>query len=140
MQFLDTTKQYKELERDPIQYTYCASFNHISRYKSLRQVIHEGKSNGRFVALETSNAFNTNCKTKMYIVPSNRENRLDLIAKEQLGSATYSWVIAYFNNISDGFTVLEGTTLKIPQSLTDLFNNGEILSSIAVNHLNLGSE
>ena len=69
-----------------------------------------------------------------------RDDRLDLIAKEQLGSATYSWVIAYFNNIADGFTVLEGTTLQIPNSITELFNKGEILSSVSVNKLNLGKE
>lgn len=140
MLFQDTSTQYKEVERDPIQYTYCKDFKYLSRYKSLRQVIHEGKSKGRFVAFETTNAFNSTCKTKSYVVTPDKENRLDLIAQEQLGSATYSWVIAYFNNIPDGFTALEGTTLIMPVSITALFDKGEILSSISVNKLNLGSE
>ena len=140
MVFPDTSSEYKKIERDPIQYTYCVDYNHISRYKNLRQVIHQGKSSDRFIALETSNEFTSNCRTKLYTVPADKENRLDLIAYEQLGSATYAWVIAYFNGISDGFSVLEGTTLRIPISITELFNNGDILSSITATKLNLGSE
>ena len=140
MIFQNINTQYKEVKRDPIQYTYCRNFNYLSRYKSLRQVIHEGNSKGRFVAFETTNAFNSYCKTKSYVVTPDKENRLDLIAQEQLGSASYAWVIAYFNNLADGFTVLEGTTLIMPVSITALFDKGEILSSISVNKLNLGSE
>ncbi len=136
----DTYSQYKEVERDPIQYTYCVDYNHISRYRSLRQVIHQGQSPDRFVALETVNPFSTSSSVKYYTVPPNRENRLDLIAYEQLGSATYAWVIAYINKIADGFTVLEGTRLAIPQSIASLFDQGELLASVSAFKLNLGSE
>ena len=138
--FPDTYNAYKEVERDPIQYTYCVGYNHISRYRGLRQVIHEGTNSDRFIALETTNPFTTSASMKYYVVPENRENRLDLIAQEQLGSATYSWVIAYVNRIVDGFTVLPGTTLAIPTSISALFENGELLSSHAATKLNLGSE
>jgi hypothetical protein len=74
-----------------------------------------------------------------YTVPSNRENRLDLIANEKLGSASYAWVIAYFNHIDDGFTVAEGTKLAIPTSVTKLFETGELLAPVPANNLNLGS-
>lgn len=140
MQFLNTNTPYKVVERDPIQYTYCVDFNHVSRYRCLRQVIHQGKSEDRFIALETSNPFTTSIKTKYYTVPYHLENRLDLIAEEQLGSASYAWVIAYFNNIQDGYTVLEGTKLAIPTSISSLFEAGEILQSVTANRLNLGSE
>lgn len=141
MNFPNIYEPYKEVDREPIQYTYCKDFNHICRYKGLRQVIHEGLSvENRFIALETTNPFETASSIKYYTVPANLENRLDLIAQEQLGSATYAWVIAYINHIADGFTVLEGTVLKIPSSITSLFNKGEILAALPANKLNLGSE
>lgn len=141
MQFPDTYNKYKEVYRDPIQYTYCVNFDHICRYRTLRQVIHQGLSKDRFIALETVNPLSDQIvNMKYYTVPSNRENRLDLIAQEQLGSASYAWVIAYVNRINDGFTVLEGTELMIPTSITTLFNKNSLLAPIEANKLNLGSE
>lgn len=137
---VDTTTPYEGIERDPIQYTYCHDYSHISRYKGLRQVVHQGQSDDRYIALETSNKFTTRTDVTYYTVPANLENRLDIIAQKFLGSASYSWVIAYFNGIEDGFTVLEGTRLAIPSSISSLFNNGEILAPIAATTLNLGSE
>lgn len=138
--FPDTWRPYRKVERDPIQYTYCVDFDHLSRYRTLRQVIHEGKKPSRYVGLETTNAFNSEAHMNTYIVPHNLENRLDLIARDQLGSAEYAWVIAYINKIADGFTVLEGTQLRIPDSITALFDKGEILSTVDVTKINLGSE
>ena len=63
-----------------------------------------------------------------------------MIAYRELGSAQYAWVIAYFNNIEDGFTAREGTRLRIPNSITDLFSGGEMLASVPPTLLNLGSE
>ena len=140
MKFPDTWHPYKEVERDPIQYTYCNDYNHISRYKSLRQVIHQGLSDDRFIALETVNTIPESTDVRYYIVPHKLENRLDLIAEEQLGSATYAWVIAYFNKIQDGYTAIEGTKLAIPVSISSLFENGQILESVTATRLNLGSE
>ena len=135
-----TWTPYNEIERDDIQYTYCHDYNHISRYKGLRQVIHEGLSPDRYIALETANAFETELKVSYYTVPANLENRLDIIARDKLGSATYAWVIAYFNDIEDGFTVAEGTVLAIPRNISLLFNEGEVLAQVPVTQLNLGSE
>ena len=67
-------------------------------------------------------------------------NRLDLIAEELLGSAHYSWVLSYFNNIEDGYTALEGQRLMYPTSITALFNPGELLASVNPISLNLGEE
>ena len=44
------------------------------------------------------------------------------------------------NNIEDGFTVYEGQKIKILDSFSDLFAQGEILASIPPMSLNLGSE
>lgn len=140
MRIQDTYHPYKTVERDPIQYTYCVDYSHLSRYRALRQVIHQGQAGTRYVALETVNPFSTSSDMKYYTVPAHLENRLDIIAKEQLGSANYSWIIAYVNRISDGFTVLEGTTLAIPTSVTALFEKGELLAPISATKLNLGSE
>lgn len=139
----NTLIPYKEIERDDIQYTYCYDYQHISRYRGLRQVIHQGLSSDRYIALETSNPFETNTSLNdvfYYTVPERLANRLDLIAQDKLGSASYAWVIAYFNNIADGYTAPGGTTLRIPKNISTLFNNGELLAPVSVNSINLGSE
>lgn len=135
-----TTDPYAELERDDIQYTYCRDFDHVSRYRGLRQVIHQGQSPERYIALESPNAFETHTNITYYTVPANRENRLDLIAQELLGSPDYKWVVAYFNEITDGFTVHEGATLRIPKTVSSLFETGEILAPVPAIRLNLGAE
>lgn len=142
MKILNTTTPYKTVDNNGgIQYGVCREFNHISRYRGLRQVVHNPEVDSeRFIALETQNPFTTHLKIRYYDVPAIYENRLDIIANMFLGDATYSWVLAYFNGIADGFTVPEGTRLMIPNSVTDLFNKGEFLESIPVNKLNLGSE
>jgi hypothetical protein len=136
----DTLLAYSHIDREDIQYTYCHDYNHISRYKNLRQVIHEGSSDDRCITLETSNAFSSTLSVSYYVVPASRENRLDLIAEEKLGSAKYAWVLAYFNNIEDGFTVPQGSKLAIPPSISSLFESGECLAPISATKLNLGSE
>ena len=94
----------------------------------------------RFIALETVNAFTTQCEVTYYTVPAHEENRLDVIAYKTLGSAQYSWVIAYFNQLEDGFSVREGVVLAIPKNISSLFNTGEILASVSALQLNLGRE
>lgn len=136
----NTLTPYKVLPYDGIQYGVCREFDHISRYRCLRQVVHNYNETDRFVALETPNPFTSNVDVFYYDVPSYEENRLDLIAYKHLGSATYAWVIAYFNHIEDGFTVKQGQRLIIPKSFTSLFNSGEILASVNPSTLNLGSE
>lgn len=140
MKFNDTWNTYDEVERDPIQYTYCVDYDHISRYRGLRQVIHQGLSEDRFVALETVNTIPEGVDVRYYTVPNRLENRLDIIAQEELGSATYAWIIAYFNKIQDGYTVIEGTKLALPVSISALFQKGQLLASITASKLNLGSE
>lgn len=137
----DINTPYKELEHKGIEYSVCKDYDHISRYKGLRQVVHNpADSEERFIALETPNPFTTNVEVDYYEVPTYQENRLDIIAQDKLGSASYSWVIAYFNRIEDGFTVKPGQKLIIPKQFTSLFNRGEILQSVSPLALNLGSE
>ena len=136
----DLTKPYDTIEHEGIAYSVCRDFNHISRYRNLRQVVHCPNTSDRFVTLETPNAFVTNTEIKYHEVTVNEENRLDLIAAKELGSATYSWVIAYFNKIEDGYTVREGQRLVIPNSVTALLSKGEILAPITALKLNLGEE
>lgn len=140
MEFYNTLVPYKTLDYKGIQYTSCRDFNHISRYRGLRQVIHSPNEPDRLVTLETPNPFTTNTDVNYYEVSADTENRLDVIAYRFLGSAQYAWVIAYFNGIEDGFTCREGQRLAIPKSISSLFNTGEILQSIPASTLNLGSE
>lgn len=138
----NTLEPYEELEYKGIQYTNCRDFNHISRYKGLRQVIHNYDDNEtRFTALETPNVFNPEgIKVNYHVVTTDEENRLDLIANKYLGSANYSWVVAYFNDIEDGFTAQVGQTLMIPDNISTLFNQDQILGNINALKLNLGTE
>lgn len=137
----DINHPYQEIPYEGIQYTNCRDYGHISRYKGLRQVVHNpDTSEDRYMALETVNPFTTSADVDYYEVPSRYENRLDIIAYEELGSASYAWVIAYFNNIEDGFSVHEGQLIKIPKNISSLFNSGEILQTVPALGLNLGSE
>lgn len=137
----DLTSPYKIIDFSSIVYSNTADYNHISRYRNLRQVVHSPDIKSlRFVTLETPNAFVTDTEIKYHEVTLNEENRLDLIARDELGSATYSWVIAYFNKIEDGYTVREGQKLIIPKAVTQLLEQGEILAPITYLKLNLGEE
>ncbi len=138
--YYDTLLPYGLVEHTGIEYTVCRDFNHISRYKGLRQVVHNPQESDRFITLETPNPLITNARFRYYDVPATEENRLDLIAYKFFGSAQYSWVISYFNGIDDGFTVVEGQRLKILDNFTDLFSKGELLASIPALQLNLGTE
>lgn len=141
MYIQNTTVPYEEVDYKGIAYDVCVDYSHICRYKGLRQIIHNFDDfNDRYVALETSNTFTSHADVIFYDVPSEYENRLDIIAHKFLGSASYSWVIAYFNNIADGYTAHEGQRLQIPKNLTSLFNSGEVLAPIPVLALNLGAE
>lgn len=141
MRFIDTLRPYDILDYKGIQYGVCRDFNHISRYRRLRQIIHTPSDLvDRFVTLETPNAFETHSEVVYYTVPATEENRLDIIAYRFLGSAQYAWTIAYFNGIEDGFTVHEGQKIMIPKTFSQLYNKGECLSSVNPITLNLGTE
>jgi len=137
----DLTIPYDEVNYYGIEYGVCIDYNHISRYRNLRQVTHHTDTSDRYITLETVNPLTTNNLDVIYhVVETGEENRLDLIANTYLGSPTYSWVIAYFNKIEDGYTVREGQTLIIPKTITSLFSEGELLASITALSLNLGEE
>ena len=141
MQWYITTTPYKEVEHNGIQYGVCRDFDHICRYRRLRQVVNNPQSTeDRFIMLETPNPFETHSEVTYYEVPTSEENRLDIIAYKTLGSAQYAWVIAYFNAILDGFTVYPGQRLMIPRNITQLFEKGECLASVSPITLNLGTE
>ena len=142
MYIQNTLVPYSQIEYKGIQYVNCRNFNHISRYRGLRQVIHSPRdAQDRLVSLETPNTFVTSgIEYIWHEVTGVEVNRLDLIANKYLGSATYSWVIAYFNEINDGFTCRLGQRLRIPKSITQLMRPGEVLQSVTAITLNLSSE
>lgn len=139
--FIDTLRPYDILEHKGIQYGVCRDYNHLCRYRRLRQVTNNPSDmTERFIVLETPNPFETHSEVTYYEVPQHEENRLDVIAYKLLGSAQYAWAIAYFNNIEDGYTAHAGQKLAIPRTITQLFEKGECLASVSPNTLNLGSE
>ena len=141
MKYYDTLQPYDKLDYVPIQYTVCRDFNHLSRYRGLRQIAHDpSNEDNRFIALETPNPFISNAEVIYYEVPLVEENRLDLIAMKLLGSVQYGWVLAYFNHIEDGYSCKEGQVLMCPKNISVLFNKGEVLSPINPLQLNLGTE
>ena len=141
MFILNTLSPYKVLPRNGIQYTVCREYNRISAHRGLRQVIHEPEQPDRFIALETVNPITETGIAFVYheVLPS-EENRIDVVAYNYLGSASYGWVISYYNNIEDGFTIRPGQVLRIPDSITSLMTTGNILQSVPAVQLNLGSE
>ena len=137
----DTTKSYKKIDYKGIEYTVCKDFDHISRYKKLRQIIHYLENNDRYITLELQNSYNyNNLDIEYYLVTADKENRVDLISYEFFGTTTYSWILAYINEIQDGYTVFEGQVLMIPKVLSDLFTSGSVLSAVSPTSLNLGTE
>ena len=137
----DTTKPYKFIDSRGIEYTVCKDFDHISRYKRLRQIIHYLEGTARFMTLEIQNSYNyEDIEIEYYVVDVVHENRLDLISYEHFNTTSYSWIISYINGISDGFTVFEGQILMIPTNLSDLFKSGCVLSAVSPTALNLGTE
>ena len=141
IQIKDLTQPYKTADYTGIAYSTCVNYDFISRYRNLREIVIGLNSEEKFTLLETVNPLVTNNLEIIYhVVELSEENRLDLIANKYLGSATYSWVIAYFNKIDDGYTVREGQTIIIPKTITALFSNGEILAPITALKLNLGEE
>ena len=141
IQIRDLTQPYKTADYAGIAYSTCVDYNYISRYRNLREIVVNYNSSNKCSLLETVNPLVTNNLEVIYhVVELSEENRLDLIANKYLGSSTYSWVIAYFNKIDDGYTVREGQTIIIPKTITALFSNGEILAPITALKLNLGEE
>lgn len=138
--YYNTLTPYKLHKHHTIQYTVCREFKHISRYRCLRQIVHNYNTESRFISLETTNPITTNLQFVYYDVKYDEQNRLDLIANRFYGSAQYSWVISYLNGIEDGYTVYPGQRLRLIKNITDLFNSGEILAPIPVMQLNLGVE
>lgn len=142
MFILNTLSPYKDLDRaGGIQYTVCRDYDHISRHRGLRQVIHRPEGVDRYIALETPNPVTEyNVNFAFHEVLPKEENRLDVIAYNYLGSASYSWVISYYNNIADGYTVRPGQVIRIPKDVTSLMTTGNLLQSVPATQLNLGSE
>lgn len=140
MKIQNTLIPYDTVDYAGIQYSVCRDYDHISRYRGLRQVTHIANSPNRFVTLETPNPFQTHSLIRYYEVSTDEENRLDLIAYKLLGDPTYSWILAKFNNIEDGYSVRAGQKLRYPESITTLFNKGEMLASVSPTMLNLGEE
>lgn len=133
---------YVELEHQGIDYSCCRDFDYISRYRGLRQIVHNPNNiDSRMIAFETPNPFTSSgTEVTWHEVTSQEENRLDLIAQKTLGSAQYGWVIAYFNTIEDGYSCHVGQKLMIPKTITQLMQSGEILQNVTALKLNLGSE
>ena len=145
--YLDTNKYnfmsqtlYNGHIRESIQYTTCRDFPYISRYRNLRQVIHNPDSYDRFITLELCNDISVDIPVKSYVVPDTEENRLDMIAYKKLGSAQYAWLLAYVNNIYDGYTVAAGQVISVPLNITDLFLKDKLLAPVSAAELTLGSE
>lgn len=137
-----TWDPYKTLPYDGIEYTTCIEYEHVSRYRNLRGVVHcPTNPEDRFIGHETFNYFECNQDVIFYEVPLEKEHRLDLIAYETMGDATLSWIIALCNNITDGKSCYEGQILAIPKNgVYALFNPGELLQPVSPFNLNLGPQ
>lgn len=135
----DTTSPYDSVPYEGIEYSTCKDFDHISRYRRLRQIVHYLETPDRFTTLELQNGYDySGMEFDYYVVGEDRENRLDLVSYDYYGTPSYAWAIAYVNGIEDGYSVMSGRTLKMPKVVTELFKNGSVLSAVPATSLNLG--
>lgn len=141
MFILNTLSPYRKLPDTSIQYTVCREYDHISRNRSLRQVIHNPEDLNRFIALEVPNPITeSDLQFEYHEVTPDEQDRLDIISYNYYGTASYNWVIAYFNNIEDGYTVHPGQTVRLPRDISSLMTTGNIMQSVTALKLNLGTE
>lgn len=68
--YYDTLIPYCVIKHTGIQYTVCKEYNHISRYRGLRQLVHNLDESDRFIALETPNPIISDAQFIYYDVPS----------------------------------------------------------------------
>lgn len=96
---------------DTLKNKNYASFDYISRYASIPYF---------FDTLSSREVYGigTNMKTTAEFVTHKVKSNdtLDALALKYYNNPTFWWVIAYFNDIQDAFTVLKDhyVTLKIP--------------------------
>ena len=144
MRTQNITTPYDEIEYEGIQYCNCREYNHLCRHRGLRQVVHSPENiENRFISLENPNPYQftqDSRSVKYHTVTTDEENRLDIIAKQYFGSEKYAWILAYYNNIEDGFTVRAGRKLVMPKDISVLFNNGQLLAPVSALTLNLCEE
>ena len=63
MKIYDTLQPQWNLEYVPNEYAVCMDFNHLCRYRGLRQLVHDPSSEeNRLVTLETPNPFESNAE------------------------------------------------------------------------------
>lgn len=120
--YLAEFKDYYE----PLEYLPTVAYKNASRYKNLRTIkdeetgkIHHESWNQQAIPLSSDDVYVT--------VTNETENRLDIIAYQQYGSARYWWILALANYIIDPFEIPTGSTLRVPPLLS-LYKSGGVLN------------
>lgn len=123
----DVSPSYLENAREhftSIEYLPKVLYKNASRYKNLRTIQDvDGK-----IYHETwfQKVVDHSAEDQFFVVSSNEQNRLDVVALKFYNTPRYWWVIAIANYIIDPFDVPIGTRLRIPP-LVALYNKGGVL-------------
>ena len=111
---------------ESVKYLPQISYKNACRYQNLRtiedsdthKIVHESYNQKVIPRMSSDSVF---------VVTSDEENRLDMVANKVYGVARFWWVIALANYMLDPFDLPIGTQLRIP-TIMSLYQNGGVLS------------
>ena len=97
-------------------YVLSYSINSDDRYKHIDDILLFDKKRIKATLgpVDLSIIPHGGMKRSDYVVPEDKENRLDLIALENYGHSKYWWIIAYMNSIADPLDIPKGRILFLP--------------------------
>lgn len=121
------TSHIKQEHYETLEYLIPVSRTYVSRYDNTKVIVEKGTA---YKIQETyDNASIAESEyDRYYEVTHKSENRLDIVAYEMYGYATYWWVIAMANDIIDPFNVKIGTVLRVPP-VSALYETYNVLGS-----------
>lgn len=121
------TAHIKQEPYETLEYLIPVSRTYVSRYDNTRVIVEKDTAYKIQETYDNMNIVDSEYD-RYYEITHKSENRLDIVAYEMYGYATYWWVIAMANDIIDPFNVSIGTVLRIPP-ISSLYETYSVLGS-----------
>ena len=99
----------------------------MSRYSPYRIILRDNSK--PYYETQNNTKIEESDKDKYYTVDMTTINRLDIIAYNFYGVASYWWIIAKANNILDAFDVPLGTVLRIP-NINSVYSSKGVVNNV----------
>jgi nucleoid-associated protein YgaU len=109
-----------------VTYSNPRTYSSLSRY-SARRIIIDDLTHTEYHETDNDVSIVSSSSDNYYTVDASTEDRLDVIANNYYGRASYWWIIALANKIIDPFTISIGTTLRIPP-VSSLYESDGVIS------------